>query len=205
MEQNKKPIISQEDRERIIEILNRPSQEPVDSFNKQKDDGVIGELKFGLGTFEQPFGLVPNYERIVFGIGIGKDCLYKTPAQAFVERLRSFEVDMTLAKTGVLDEQKTIEEHQAFLAGGYKAELREDESAEELLAEALKYSQSQQESYIAEAQKMEEGINKDEGFVSIIGKPYSDSVSRDIAASYEKVSAQVTELMNPAESQGPTE
>ena len=85
-------------------------------------------------------------------------------------------------------------------------ETSEDESPEEMLKEALEYSQAQQQIYLDKAKQTEDSVNQDEEFIlSVLRRPYVDPIARETAAEYRKISVQVTELMNPTEAQAPTE
>ena len=81
-------------------------------------------------------------ERVIFGYGIGQNRVLQTPAQAFVQKLYDYELSLQYAYNPQQAEQ-VVAERGEFLAGGFVAELREDESVEQLLEEAHTYSLDQ--------------------------------------------------------------
>ena len=104
-------------------------------------------------------------QRIVFGFEIGAECEYKTPAEAFVERLWLFEYDIAHAKNEE-ERQKILECKTNFLEV-YKQELLPEERVEDVLRDALAYSKQQETVFKHEIQNYESHIEKFGRFIDV--------------------------------------
>lgn len=176
--------------------LNEPTQQPGTDEQHKPDEQTTQKPgpEEPTGPVEKPTSSVQsntseanadeetstkdNFDRIVFGVKIGGNYPCSTPAQAFADRLYSFE-HFKEGKTGE-DLEKIEAEQQEFL-NNYKNELQEGESAEEMLQEAFSYSQS-------EIKKLNESAEK-----------LNSDTFRTFANRFELASQTIKELLPPTQ------
>lgn len=96
--------------------------------------GSIGDFIFSNMGYNEKKN---KYDRIIWGVGIGKDCYYKTPAEAFVAKLFTFEMNLNIASNEDV-KQKTLDVRNEFLAT-YKNELLPNEDVLDMLTLALRH------------------------------------------------------------------
>lgn len=121
-------------------------------------------------------------DRVVFGIGIGKNCILKTVIEAFVEKLYDFQSKLSAEKSQD-KKQRIINERSHFLKT-YKLELLPNENSDDLLKAALKCSRQKEDLY-----KSGEDFwfgKKDKGYETY--KEAIDEIDKDILGNYVEVS-----------------
>lgn len=134
----------------------------------------------------------PKPERIVFGIGIGPNMYYKTPAEAFFGRLEGFESDLR-HETNESTKKEILHKQKLFI-DNFREDLLPGEDPNELIKSALEYGQSKITSRQEEIKNLEAEINEDKGFIAVIGKPYVDQIGRNILDDYERVVSTISSL-----------
>ena len=175
-------------------------------MNDKKNNG--NDLYKGSKMYDSYFNNLENYiilksgstkkpERIVFGIGIGPDMHYKTPAEAFFGKLYSFETDLHFATDE--SERLDILHKQKLFLDTFREDLLPNEDPKKLLESALMFGQSEIASRQEEIIEEEAKMNEDKGFITALGRPYVDKVGRDILDTYERVTDTIHFLVEPVD------
>lgn len=135
--------------------------------------------------------ILEKKNRYVFGYEIGQNCEFKSPAQAFVERLYTYESDIRNTKDEV-KKNELMGDRNLFLAT-FRRELQPEESVLDMLNTALLICKAKETEAYIQINSDKKLTSKD--FQNTEGEKYINDLKHEVGEKYSSMSSLILHII----------